>query len=391
MASGNFDIITERRGTDSLKYDCAALCGKPEGLLPLWVADMDFKAPDPVRAALSAAAEYGIFGYTVPGDAYYDAVRSWWSARHGYDFDADAVTVLPGVVYALAQAVRAFTEPGDAVIIQRPVYYPFTDVIESNGRRLVNSPLRLDEDGRYRIDFEDFERKLSEDNPRMFILCSPHNPVGRVWTPGELDRIGELCVAHGCLIVSDEIHADFVYKNNKHTVFSTIRDCYRDKCVICTSPSKTFNLAGLQLSNIIIEDEALRRRYRAEISASGYGMPGTMGVTACRSAYESGAPWLEELLAYLEGNVELLRSYFPADGTGVRLIEPEGTYLPWLDFRGTGLTHDEADERLVAEAGLWLDSGDMFGPEGEGFQRVNIACPRSVLEEAAKRIDALSS
>ncbi|MDR1042452.1 MAG: pyridoxal phosphate-dependent aminotransferase [Clostridiales Family XIII bacterium] len=447
MSKYEFDEIINRYNTDSLKYDCASLKGMPDGILPMWVADMDFKTADPVSAALRKASDHGIFGYTVPGASYYDSVRSWWRERHGYEFDAQSVVVLPGVVFALAQTVRAFTKPGDAVLIQRPVYYPFTDVIESNGRRLVNNPLVLGEDGKYRIDFDDFEQRLAEDKPKMFILCSPHNPVGRVWTRGELERMGDLCLSYGCLVISDEIHADFIYRTaedgavgltqntadetqthtdsicrtaageskpaagaaRKHTVFSTIKDDFRANSVVCTSPSKSFNLAGLQLSNIVIEDPELRTRYREEINASGYSQPSVVGVAACRAAYEEGGPWFDELAAYIEGNLAALRSrlagetpfanpgttsFAPttsrsrADGgiPGVRLIEPEGTYLPWLDFRGTGLAQDEADDLLINKAGIWLDSGTMFGPEGEGFQRINIACPRSILTNALDRI-----
>jgi cystathionine beta-lyase len=400
MSGYEFDKIINRYHTDSLKYDCAALMGMPDGILPLWVADMDFRTADPVLAALGRASEHGVFGYTVPGARYYDALRSWWRERHAYEFEAASVVVLPGVVFALAQAVRAFTKPGDAVLIQRPVYYPFTEVIKDNGRRIVNNPLALGEDGRYRIDFDDFERKLAEDRPGMFILCSPHNPVGRVWTRDELERMGDLCLSYGCLVVSDEIHADFIYgttaeasgpaagKARKHTVYSTIKKEFRGNSVICTSPSKSFNLAGLQLSNIVIESPELRGRYRAEIGSSGYSQPNALGVAACRAAYEEGGAWFDELLAYIEGNLAALRLRIDGAIPGVRLIEPEGTYLPWLDFRGTGLTQGEADDLLVAKAGVWLDSGTMFGPEGEGFQRMNIACPRALLTEALDRIAA---
>ncbi|MDR1496560.1 MAG: pyridoxal phosphate-dependent aminotransferase [Clostridiales Family XIII bacterium] len=387
----DFDRIVERRRTDSLKYDGASLQGKPEGLLPLWVADMDFKTADPVAAALIRLADHGIFGYPAPGASYYDSVRAWWRERHGYEFDARAVVALSGVVFALAQAVRAFTEPGDAILIQRPVYYPFTDVIENNGRKLVNSPLVLGEDGRYRVDFDDFERKLSESRAKLFILCSPHNPVGRVWTMDELERMGDICLAYDCLVVSDEIHADFVYQKSpasrRHTVFSTIKESFRGNSVVCTSPSKSFNLAGLQISNIIIEDPALWRRYRKELNASGYSQPNIMGFAACRAAYDEGGPWFDELMTYLSGNLDLLRSRLSVL-PGVRLIEPEGTYLPWLDFRGAGLNHDEVNRLLIDKAGVWLDEGTMFGPEGVGFQRVNIACPCAILADALDRIEA---
>jgi cystathionine beta-lyase len=394
MKSHDFDTIIDRRNTDSLKYDCARQRGMPEGLLPLWVADMDFRTADPVRAALARVADFGIFGYTVPGDAYYDALRCWWSSRFGYDFDARAVVITPGIVFALAQAVRAFTEPGDAVLIQRPVYYPFTEVIKDNGRRLVNSPLVIEDDGgtggtRWRMDFEDFERKLAEESPKLFLLCSPHNPVGRVWTPEELGRVGDLCDEYGCIVVSDEIHADFVYGENRHTVFPTVKDAFRENSVVCTSPSKSFNFAGLQISNIVIENDALRRRFKQEINASGYSQPSLPGAVACRAAYEEGGPWLADLLEYLKGNLALLREAFPPAHDGVRLVEPEGTYLPLLDFRGTGLSDEVTTDLIVNRARLWFDQGTMFGPEGAGFQRINIACPRAVLEDAVGRLKAV--
>ncbi|MDR1068531.1 MAG: pyridoxal phosphate-dependent aminotransferase [Clostridiales Family XIII bacterium] len=385
----NFDTIIDRRGTGSLKYDGAVPRGMPADILPLWVADMDFRVTDPITDALRSAVGHGVYGYTMPGDEYFDAVRAWWHGRHSYEFDAKSVTLTPGVVFALAQAVRAFTEPGDAVLVQRPVYYPFSEVIEDNGRRLVNSPLVLTDGGSYEMDFESFERRLHEDRPRLFILCSPHNPVGRVWRAAELARIGELCLAYDCLIVSDEIHADFTYAGNKHTVFSTVSDSFRERSVICTSPSKSFNLAALQISNIIIEDPALRRRFRSELNACGYSQSNMMGLAACRAAYEHGGPWFAELLGYLSENLALVRSFFPPSSEKLdtpRLIEPEGTYLPWIDFRGLGLSHDETDRRLIHDAKVWLDSGTLFGPEGEGFQRINIACPRSVLEDALTRI-----
>jgi cystathionine beta-lyase len=291
--------------------------------------------------------------------------------------------VTPGVVFSLAQAVRAFTEPGDAVLIQRPVYYPFSAVIEDNGRKLVNSPLLPSADGRYLMDFDGFERALKEYRPKMFLLCSPHNPVGRVWTKDELERVGDLCLAADCLIVSDEIHADFVYPWSRHAVFSTVKERFRARSVVCTSPSKTFNLAGLQVSNIIIENPALRRKYIKEINASGYSQPNVMGIRACQAAYDEGGPWLAELISYLEGNLELLRS---AEIPGVSLLMPEGTYLPWLDFRATGMAQEDVDELLIRKAKVWLDTGTMFGPEGEGFQRINIACPRAILEDAINRI-----
>ncbi|MDR2610666.1 MAG: aminotransferase class I/II-fold pyridoxal phosphate-dependent enzyme, partial [Clostridiales Family XIII bacterium] len=282
MKTYNFDTIVPRRGTDSLKYDRMPPRGRvSEDTLSMWVADMDLRTADPVAAALKNLADFGIYGYTEPGDAYRAAVRAWWRERHSFDFDARSIIVTPGVVFALAQAVRAFSEPGDAILIQRPVYYPFTEVIADNKRRICNSPLRLTDEGRYVPDFEDFERRLAEDRPKLFLLCSPHNPVGRVWTKEELRRMGELCAKYDCIVVSDEIHADFVYAGSRHTVFTTVDESFRENSIVCTSPSKSFNLAGLQISNIVAEDAALRKRLRDEINAGGYSQANIMGLAAC--------------------------------------------------------------------------------------------------------------
>ncbi len=285
----------------------------------------------------------------------------------------------------MANAVRAFTEKGDPVMINRPVYYPFSMVIEGNGRKLINSPLIL-KDGKYEIDFEDFEKKITENNVRLYILCSPHNPVSRVWTADELKKAGDICLKHGVIVVSDEIHCDFVWGSNKHTVFASLGEEYAQNSVICTAPSKSFNLAGLQASNIIIKNPELRRRFEAEVAGTGFGHISVPGAAACRAAYESGGEWLSELKEYLQGNIAFLKDYINKNIPQISLIEPEGTYLLWLDMRGLGMSGRELDEFIEKKAGLWLDGGSMFGSEGEGFQRVNIACPRSILEKALKQL-----
>jgi cystathionine beta-lyase len=381
----NFDEIIERRGTDSLKYDFARERGMPEGLLPLWVADMDFKSPPAVLKALEEASRRGLFGYSMPGDAYYEALRGWFLRRFQYEIDRGWVVQSPGVVFALAAAVRAFTEEGGGVLIQRPVYYPFTNVIRANNREIINNPLRL-EDGAYHIDFEDFERKIAQNNVKLFILCSPHNPVGRVWRREELSRMGEICLKHGCCVAADEIHCDFVFPGREHTVFAGISPEFAENTLLCTAPSKTFNLAGLQISNIVIPNKELRRRFQREIRKTGYDEPSLFGLAACRAAYESGEEWIGALLEYLTGNLDFLREFLREKLPRVKLIEPEGTYLIWLDFRDFGLSARELDDQIVNRAGLWLDGGTMFGAEGAGFQRVNIACTRSLLEEALSRL-----
>lgn len=381
----NFDEIIDRRETDSLKYDFAVRRNKPADILPLWVADMDFKTPPAVIEALVARAQHGIFGYTDGREAYYAAIQNWFLENFSWKTELSWIVKTPGVVFALSVAVRALTQVGDAVLIQPPVYYPFTEIIQANGRKLVKNQL-VYENGRYHIDFEDFERKIKEHQVKLFILCSPHNPVGRVWTREELLKLGEICLKHDVLIVSDEIHADFTYPGQMHTVFASLDPRFAEHCIVCTAPSKTFNLASLQISNIFIPNRDIRRKFKQELARSGYSQPNAMGLTACRAAYEHGKPWLDELKAYLLQNLRFVREYVAKNMPGVRLVEPEGTYLIWLDFRELGLSGQTLDDLIVYKAGLWLDAGEMFGDGGEGFQRINIACPRATLEEALKRL-----
>ncbi|GHU88838.1 cystathionine beta-lyase [Clostridia bacterium] len=376
----NFDEIIDRKGTWSLKYDCAARRGMPDGLLPMWVADMDFQTPETVRNALKNVAEHGIFGYSEPDESYFEAVRNWFASRHGYETRREWLVRTPGVVFALAAAVEAFTERGGAVLIQPPVYYPFFEVVRTKGRELIENPLVCNGSG-YAMDFDDFERKIIENRVKLFLLCSPHNPVGRVWTRGELTTLGEICLRHGVTVVSDEIHEDFVYTGYKHTVFAAISPEFADISVVCTAPSKTFNLAGLQIANIFIKDPEKRRAFRRAVDYTGTSQLGIMGLAACKAAYET-PEWADELVAYLEGNLSLIREKFPD-------VRTQGTYLAWLDFRALGLTDDELDRRVIHGAKLWLDRGTMFGAEGSGFQRVNFACPRAVLADALERLERL--
>ena len=390
--SYSFDTVIERRGTDSIKYDFAAKRGLPEDVLPLWVADMDFPSPPEVLDALAEKCRNGIFGYSdVADDSYFNALFKWYSERFGWRLSPEWLVKAPGVVFAICAAIRALTEEGEAVLIQQPVYYPFSESVLANGRRLVVNEL-VYSGGKYSVDLEDFEEKIKREKVKLFILCSPHNPVGRVWRAEELSAMGEICLRHGVKVVSDEIHADFVYPGNRHQVFAAISPELADITVTCTAPTKTFNLAGLQISNILISNPELRRRFRLEISKTGYSQLNIMGLVACRAAYEHGARWLDELLVYLGSNLEFVRSFLARELPRVRLVEPEGTYLVWLDFRALGLTDRELNDLIVNKAKLWLDAGTMFGAGGTGFQRVNIACPRSLLERAMRQLKgALSS
>lgn len=380
-----FDRIIDRKGTNCLKYDFAAERGKPEGILPLWVADMDFQTAPEIVNRLEKAAGHGIFGYTEAKEDYYFAVASWYERHFNWKVEKKWLLKTPGVVFALAAAVRAYTEEGDGVLLQQPVYYPFSEVIRDNKRVIVNNSLRLI-DGHYEIDFEDFEEKIIRGKVKLFLLCSPHNPVGRVWKEWELRKLGDICLKHHVIVVSDEIHSDFTYSGNVHRIFASLDERYKDISVVCTAPSKTFNLAGLQVSNIFIPDPILRRRFKEAVRQTGYSQLNGLGLAACQAAYEEGESWLKQLKEYLQGNLSYVREYLKENLPQISLIEPEGTYLLWLDFRKLGLTEPEREELIVKKAKLWLDSGAMFGEDGEGFERINIACPGSILEKALHQL-----
>ena len=382
----DLDKIIERKNTDCLKFDAAVRRGYPECILPLWVADMDFPAAPPILAALQKRIAHGVFGYSEPDpNRFFPVLERWFRERHNWQIQKDWLIQTPGVVFALAMAVKAFTNPGDAVLIQQPVYYPFSEVILDNGRRRVSSDLIL-KDGRYDIDFTDLERKIVENKVKLFLLCSPHNPVGRVWTREELETVAAICHKNNVIVVADEIHEDFVWTERPHIPYASLGEAFAQQAVICTAPSKTFNLAGLQVSNIFIPDYGLRRRFHHEINAAGYSQLNTLGLIACEAAYQYGLPWLKEVKQYLRENINFTRAFLQQHIPQISLIEPEGTYLLWLDCRGLGLANTELEDLIIKKAGLWLDSGAIFGASGKGFQRINIACPRSVLQEALERM-----
>ncbi len=387
----NFDEVVDRRGTSCLKYDFARERGLPEEALPFWVADMDFRTPQPVMDELVQHSLHGIFGYTDIKEDYREVLSSWFRSRHGWEPDMRTLVITPGVVFAICTAIRSLTEAGDAVLICPPVYYPFSAAVRENRRKLVESPLVLREGQQgeltYEINFEDFENKIRENQVKLFLLCSPHNPVGRVWHREELARIGEICRRHQVIVVADEIHQDFVRASFRHTVFASLSSEIDDLAITCTSPSKTFNLAGLQISHVFIKNDKLRKSFRRELSAAGYSQPNALGLFAAKAAYSQGAPWLDELLAYLEENLRRTREFLAEHLPKVRLVEPEGTYLLWLDFSRYGLTDKELDEIIIQKGRLWLDGGHIFGAGGEGFQRINMACPWSVLEEGLTRLE----
>lgn len=383
----DFTTVVNRYGTNSIKYDAALSRKGRDDLLPLWVADMDFVLPGEILSPIHDAVAHGIFGYTFAGDESLSAVTSWFKRRHDWEIDPRTITFTPGVVFAIGAALQAFTNEGDGVLIQEPVYYPFAQLIKANNRKLINNEL-VYEDGKYRIDFEDFERQILENQVKLFILCSPHNPIGRIWTRDELTQMGEICLRHNVFVVADEIHSDFSYPGHKHEVFASLSPDFAANSITCNAPSKTFNLAGLQAAFTVISNPEKLQRYRQVFEKLGYGAPGVLSLTGLTAAYLGGEPWLEALKLELQNNLNFFREYLNEHITQAKLVEPEGTYLVWVDFSGLGLGDEELEDFIVDKAKLWLDGGEMFSTQGKSgqFQRFNIACPRTTLEQALDQL-----
>jgi cystathionine beta-lyase len=381
----DFDREVNRTGTDCYKWDYFHAAGDAPRLLPMWIADMDFPCPAPVVEALVARASHGIFGYNLKSASYLDAVVRWMQRRHGWTIKPEWICVTPGVVSALNMLVRTFVEPGERVLVQPPIYSPFYSAALNNHAEVLTNPLTY-EDGRYTMDFADLQEKVRDSQVKMAILCNPHNPVGRVWTPEELTRFGELCTKNGILVVSDEIHGDLIHRGNKFTPIASLDEPFASRIITCTAPSKTFNLAGLQTSNIIISDAALRAKFEQTLMGDGLGGLNSFGLVATETAYNQGEEWLEQLIDYLGGNLRCLEDYVAHEIPQVSVIHPEGTYLVWLDFSALGLGKREMTHLMRDTAGVVLNDGYGFGPHCEGFQRMNIACPRSILMEALERI-----
>ncbi len=381
----NFDEVINRKNTNCIKYDSIKTSGKPENIIPLWVADMDFKSPPAVSEALIKISQHGIFGYSHIDDTYFKAVFQWYHTRFGWDIQREWLINTPGVVHALATAVRAFTKKGESVLIQTPVYPPFYTSITENHRILVTNQL-IYQNGTYQIDFDDFEQQIKQHQVKLFILCSPHNPIGRVWTKQELTKMIEICQKYHVLIISDEIHSDFVYQKGTHHILASLNPIIEQNCIICTAPSKTFNLAGLQISNILIPNPKIREKFSAVLSANHTGDPNLFGLTACQAAYEHGAEWLDQLLIYLSENICYVRDFLKKQIPQIQFIQPQGTYLLWLDCTALPIAPEQLEDFFIHQAGLWLNDGTMFGENAKGFQRVNIACPRSILEQAMHQL-----
>lgn len=386
MSECIFDHVIDRKNTHSLKFDFAKEHGQREDAVAMWVADMDFSAPDCVVQALKKEVERGVFGYGEPLDSYYEAVQAWFRKYHGWKTEREWIVMTPGIVYALATAVRAFTKEGDGVLILTPVYYPFYHVIENNKREVVESPL-IYADGKYSIDFDDLEKRAAQENVKMLMLCSPHNPVGRVWTKDELFRIGQICEKYALKIVCDEIHCDFAFDGHEHTTFCLAAPQLQQSVCVCTAPSKTFNLAGLQTSNIFIPNEEMRSCFKQAVAESGITQPNLLGITACEAAYNGGRQWLLACKKYLKENLEYMKAFVKERIPQIQIVEPDGMYFAWVDCSALGLTPDELETLISQKAGLWLDSGRIFGKQGEQFQRFVLACPRSTLEKALVRLE----
>ena len=375
----DFDKTINRRATNSYKWDSA-----PEGVLPMWVADMDFRTAPAIIDALQKRVAHGIFGYTRVPDAYYDAVTSWFSRRHGWDIDREWIIYTSGVVPAVSAVIKALTVPGDKVIVQTPVYNCFFSSIRNNGCEIVSNPLRRTADT-YEMDFDALERCAADPRAKVMLLCNPHNPAGRVWTPDELTRLGNICLRNGVTVVADEIHCELVYQGFKYTPFASLSDAFLHRSVTCVSPSKAFNIAGLQIANIVAFDNDLRSRIDKAININEVCDVNPFGVAATIAAYNEGEEWLNQLVDYLHGNYEAMAEFCRRELPEFPITRLEGTYLVWMDCSSLGMPSDALEHVLLDDARLWLNAGTMYGAEGEGYMRWNIACPRSVMLDGLNR------
>lgn len=375
----DFDKTIDRRATNSYKWDSA-----PGGVLPMWVADMDFRTAPAIIDALQKRVAHGIFGYTRVPDAYYDAVTSWFSRRHGWDIDREWIIYTSGVVPAVSAVIKALTVPGDKVIVQTPVYNCFFSSIRNNGCEIVSNPLRRTTDT-YEMDFDALERCAADPRAKVMLLCNPHNPAGRVWTPDELTRLGNICLRNGVTVVADEIHCELVYQGFKYTPFASLSDAFLHRSVTCVSPSKAFNIAGLQIANIVAFDNDLRSRIDKAININEVCDVNPFGVAATIAAYNEGEEWLNQLVDYLHGNYEAMAEFCRRELPEFPITRLEGTYLVWMDCSSLGMPSDALEHALLEDARLWLNAGTMYGAEGEGYMRWNIACPRSVMLDGLNR------
>lgn len=382
MSTFDFDTVINRRGTNSYKWDIV----KEEDVIPLWVADMDFKAAPAILEALKKRVEHGVFGYTLVPDSYYEAIINWFARRHNWQTDRSWIIYTTGVVPAVSCAIKALTLPGEKVLIQTPDYNCFFSSIKNNGCEVAENELVRRGDS-YEVDFEDFERQCADEKTTVFLLCNPHNPAGRVWTKEELERMNDICLAHGVRVISDEIHCELVMPGHRFTPFAAISDACRDNSVVLNSPTKAFNIAGLQIANIICADPAMRRRIDRAVNINEVCDVNPFGVVALQAAYNESEEWLDSLNHYIWGNYLALKEFIAKELPRLEVARLEGTYLAWVDIKATGLTSDEAYGKLMKEGRVYVNSGTMYGRRaGEGYLRINLACPRATLLEGMKRM-----
>jgi len=380
-----FDRIVDRTGTESLKWVYPRKVLKVDDAIPMWVADMDLEAPPAVVEAVVRRAAHGVYGYPLVPPSFFEAAIDWLRRRHGWAVEKKWMAMTPGIVPALNYCVRAFTKPGDPVLIQTPVYHPFYYAIENNGRRVVRNPLRFD-GRRYEMDLDDLRTKIDAPG-RMLILCSPHNPAGRVWGREELEELARIAVERDLLVVADEIHHDLVYRGHRHHVLAALSPELAQQTITCIAPSKTFNTAGLSTAAVIVPNPDLHKRFEDEEERSGFDLGNALGIVAFEAAYRHGEDWLEELLPYLEANVDFMAGFLAERLPRIKLIRPEGTYLALLDCRGLGIDPESLNDFFLRQAGVYFSDGKIFGPESAGFVRINFGCPRAQLREALERIE----
>ncbi|NOY38528.1 MAG: putative C-S lyase [Chlorobi bacterium] len=383
MHTFDFDRIIDRSGTHTIKYDRRKELFGAENILPMWVADMDFSVPPPVSEAIRKRSEHPVYGYTMRPPVYFETIVAWLKKRHGWEIETDWIHYSPGVVPALNILIQEFSQPGDGVILQSPVYHPFFHAIRNNNRRLLNNRL-VEKNNKYTIDFDDLSRKAKE--AKILLLSHPHNPVGRSWTREELLKLGEICLENNVLIVSDEIHADLTMPGYKHIPLAAMSPELAEATVTCIAPSKTFNLAGLSTSSVIIKNEHKKKRFKAFIERLHLNMGNLFGMIASTAAYGEGEPWLDALLRYLQENICFVTEFLENEIPRVRISPVEATYLLWLDFRELNMTTGELNSMLTRKAKLGLNDGTIFGQGGVGFQRMNVACPKSIVEQAMENL-----
>jgi cysteine-S-conjugate beta-lyase len=380
----NFDKVIDRSKSSSVKWDSTKNVFGTDDVLPMWVADMDFHPPEEVIDAIRDRIDHGVFGYTFVPFSVTEAIQDWMKNRHDCEFKKSSIVFSEGVVPSISSAIRAYTEKGDRVLVHSPVYTPFFNMVKNNDRTLVTSNLIYEND-RYELDFEDFEAKLKY-GIKMFILCNPHNPGGRVWTRDELERIGDICLKYDCLIVSDEIHSDLVFKPNVHIPIASIKEEFKEITTTFIAPSKTFNLAGIQASAAIIPNKELKAKFKEVQQQQGFFTLNTFAIAGMEAAYRKGEEWLEELLTYLDENMQLATQYINENLPALKPMKADATYLLWIDCRELGLSDEELKEKLLYKGKLALEPGTKYGEGGEGFVRMNLACPRETLNEGLKRL-----